>query len=51
MTIQNFFVGVANKINNIFLVNSNKIFIDPYLWMNENMNENYYFKAHESSLR
>ena len=40
--MQNFFVGIAKekKINNIFLVNSNKISIDPYLneifcWANQ----------------
>ena len=29
--MQNFFVGIAKKINNIFVVNSYKISIDPYL--------------------
>ena len=29
--MQNFFVGIAKKINNILLVNSSKIFIGPYL--------------------
>ena len=33
--MQNFFVGIAKKINNIFLVDSNKISIGPYL--NENL--------------
>ena len=38
--MQNFFVGNAKRINNIFLVNSNKISISPYLnekfcWANQ----------------
>ena len=38
--MQNFSVGNAKKINNIFLVNSNKIFTGPYLnekrcWANQ----------------
>ena len=38
--MQIFFVGIAKKINSIFLVNSNKISIDPYLnenfcWVNQ----------------
>ena len=38
--MQKFFVGIAKKINNIFMVNSNKISIDPYLikklcWANQ----------------
>ena len=38
--MQNFFAGIAKKINNIFLVNLNKISIGPYLnkklcWANQ----------------
>ena len=40
LTMQNFFLGIAKKFNNTFVVNSNKMSIDPYLneklcWANQ----------------